>query len=194
MVISFFCCTFAPANKQQGTLADRLGNGLQNRVEQFDSARYLFSQSASVVLQPCGFFYPQISTDIIFYWIITDFILFFGTEIHSFFLKVTALLRDWNGLICLKAILKYRHGSLTLVKKSVLICANLWTKKLSGKENCELAPASRNHEVPWLYQCGAKSRVFEKAVSIRAKKHSPVPIIFNLHTEKVQLIINTDCS
>ena len=24
-----------------GTLADRLGNGLQNRVEQFDSARYL---------------------------------------------------------------------------------------------------------------------------------------------------------
>ena len=39
-----------------------------------------------------------------------------------------------------------------------------------------------------------KSRVFEKAVSIRAKKHSPVPIIFNLHTEKVQLIINTYCS
>ena len=27
---------------QFGTLADRLGNGLQNRVEQFDSARYLF--------------------------------------------------------------------------------------------------------------------------------------------------------
>ena len=26
-----------------GTLADRLGNGLQNRVEQFDSARYLLS-------------------------------------------------------------------------------------------------------------------------------------------------------
>ena len=25
----------------KGTLADRLGNGLQNRVEQFDSARYL---------------------------------------------------------------------------------------------------------------------------------------------------------
>lgn len=39
--------TFALAIKQQayGTLADRLGNGLQNRVEQFDSARYLqFSQ------------------------------------------------------------------------------------------------------------------------------------------------------
>ena len=35
--------TFALAIKQQayGTLADRLGNGLQNRVEQFDSARYL---------------------------------------------------------------------------------------------------------------------------------------------------------
>ena len=26
---------------KQGTLAERLGNGLQNRVEQFDSARYL---------------------------------------------------------------------------------------------------------------------------------------------------------
>ena len=35
--------TFALAIKQRcfGTLADRLGNGLQNRVEQFDSARYL---------------------------------------------------------------------------------------------------------------------------------------------------------
>ena len=30
------------SNKNKfGTLADRLGNGLQNRVEQFDSARYL---------------------------------------------------------------------------------------------------------------------------------------------------------
>lgn len=27
--------------KRNGTLADRLGNGLQNRLEQFDSARYL---------------------------------------------------------------------------------------------------------------------------------------------------------
>ena len=93
-------------------------------------------------------------------------------------LKGTAGLRDVNGLISLKAILKYRHGSLPQ----------------KNKLSRELAPASRNHEVPWLYQCGAKSRVFEKAVSIRAKKHSPVPIIFNLHTEKVQLIINTDCS
>ena len=56
------------------------------------------------------------------------------------------------------------------IKKSVLICANLWTKKLSGKESRELAQASRNHEVPWLYLCGAKSRVFEKAVDFRAKK------------------------
>ena len=137
-MISFFCCTFAPANKQQGTLADRLGNGLQNRVEQFDSARYLFSQSASVVLQPCGFFYPQISTDIIFYWIITDFILFFWHGNPQLFLKVTALLRDGNGLICLKAILKYRHGSLTLVKKSVLIYANLWTKNSVEKKTVNL--------------------------------------------------------
>ena len=35
---------FIPLHSQisNGTLADRLGNGLQNRVEQFDSARYLF--------------------------------------------------------------------------------------------------------------------------------------------------------
>ena len=33
-----YLCT---RKQEQGTLADRLGNGLQNRVEQFDSARYL---------------------------------------------------------------------------------------------------------------------------------------------------------
>lgn len=32
---------------QFGTLADRLGNGLQNRVEQFDSARYLSKLSGN---------------------------------------------------------------------------------------------------------------------------------------------------
>ena len=146
---------------------------------------------------PVLIFLSHFSTDYHRYNFLLDYHRFHSFFWHGnprLFLKVTALLRDGDGLICLKAILKYRHGSLTLVKKSVLICANLWTKKLSGKENRELAPASRNHEVPWLYQCGAKSRVFEKAVSIRAKKHSPVPIIFNLHTEKVQLIINTDCS
>ena len=31
----------------------------------------------------------------------------------------------------------------------MIICANLWTKKLSAKESRELAQASRNHEVPW---------------------------------------------
>ena len=37
---------FVPLHSQirNGTLADRLGNGLQNRVEQFDSARYLQRQ------------------------------------------------------------------------------------------------------------------------------------------------------
>ena len=41
--------TFALAIKQHayGTLADRLGNGLQNRVEQFDSARYLTREGVS---------------------------------------------------------------------------------------------------------------------------------------------------
>ena len=68
------------------------------------------------------------------------------------FKKGTAGLRNGNGFISLKAILKYRHGSLPQ----------------KNKLSRELAPASRNHEVPWLYQCGAKSRVFEKAVDFRA--------------------------
>jgi hypothetical protein len=32
---------FAPANKLKGTLAEWLGTGLQNRLQQFESARYL---------------------------------------------------------------------------------------------------------------------------------------------------------
>ena len=43
LVKLFFYITFATAiRKRNGTLADRLGNGLQNRVAQYDSARYLF--------------------------------------------------------------------------------------------------------------------------------------------------------
>ena len=48
------------------------------------------------------------------------------------FKKGTAGLRDGNGLISIKAILKYRHGSLP-----------------QSKLSRELAQASRNHEVPW---------------------------------------------
>ena len=59
------------------------------------------------------------------------------------------------------------------------ICDNLWTKKLSGKKSRELAPASCNHEVPWIYQCGAKSRVFEKAVDFRAQKMKNEEYILN---------------
>ena len=77
---------------------------------------------------------------------------FFRHGLTRLLKKDTAGLRDENGFISLKAILKYRHGSLPQ------------KKELSR----ELAPASRNHEVPWLYQCGAKSRVFEKAVDFRA--------------------------
>ncbi len=39
--ITIIYATFA-LTIAKGTLAERLGNGLQNRVEQFDSARYLF--------------------------------------------------------------------------------------------------------------------------------------------------------
>ena len=40
---------------KQGTLADRLGNGLQNRVEQFDSARYL-KKGGCIVMHDTPFF------------------------------------------------------------------------------------------------------------------------------------------
>ena len=62
------------------------------------------------------------------------------------FKKGTAGLRDRNGLICIKAILKYRHGSLPQ----------------KNKLSRELAQASRNHEVPWLIQCGAKPCLLKK--------------------------------
>ena len=50
-----------------------------------------------------------------------------------------------KGLICLKAILKYRHGSLP-----------------QSKLSRELAQASRNHEVPWINNNAQPSRVFLK--------------------------------
>ena len=68
------------------------------------------------------------------------------------FKKGTAGLRDGNGFISLKAILKYRHGSLPQ----------------KNKLSRELAQASRNHEVLWLIQCGAKPCLLKKAVSFRA--------------------------
>ena len=53
--------TFALAIKQQayGTLADRLGNGLQNRVEQFDSARYLNKKTELIKVLSSLFLYPS---------------------------------------------------------------------------------------------------------------------------------------
>ena len=33
-------------HRDNGALADRLGNGLQNRVEQFDSARHLIKKES----------------------------------------------------------------------------------------------------------------------------------------------------
>ena len=56
------------------------------------------------------------------------------------------------GLYMLKAILKYRHGSLAVLHSKP------WT--------CE---ASRNHEVPWIKSMRSQSRVFEKAVDFRAQ-------------------------
>ena len=40
-LVRLIICPIFATTKNNGTLADRLGNGLQNRVGQFDSARYL---------------------------------------------------------------------------------------------------------------------------------------------------------
>ena len=71
------------------------------------------------------------------------------------FKKDTAGLRDGKGFICIKAILKYRHGSLP-----------------QSKLSRGLAQASRNHEVPWININAEPSRAFikNKAVDFRAKK------------------------
>ena len=52
MVRLIICPIFA-TTKNNGTLADRLGNGLQNRVEQFDSARYLKTKSSHSISDGC---------------------------------------------------------------------------------------------------------------------------------------------
>ena len=48
-----------------------------------------------------------------------------------------------------------------MLKKSVKICANLWTKYSVEKKAVNLRAASRNHEVPWDINA-EPSRVFEK--------------------------------
>ena len=62
-------------------------------------------------------------------------------------------MRDGNGLICLKAILKYRHGSLPQSKLSRELAKQAVITKCRGK-----------------YQCGAKPCLLKKAVDFRAKK------------------------
>ena len=57
MVRLIICPIFA-TTKNNGTLADRLGNGLQNRVEQFDSARYLKTKSSHSISDDCFSFSP----------------------------------------------------------------------------------------------------------------------------------------
>ena len=89
------------------------------------------------------------------------------------FKKDTAGLRDGNGLICIKAILKYRHGSKNEEwrnnvrrPKGKPMAAACVESKLSR----ELAQASRNHEVPWIISMRSLAVSFlKKAVDLRAK-------------------------
>ena len=55
---SFFVIPLQPQISNYGTLADRLGNGLQNRVEQFDSARCLLKLG---IIYPKFFYFKCLS-------------------------------------------------------------------------------------------------------------------------------------
>ncbi len=47
-----YLCT---RKNENGTLTEWLGSGLQNRVQQFESARYLTNKSSSPHLESCSF-------------------------------------------------------------------------------------------------------------------------------------------
>ena len=67
--------------------------------------------------------------------------------------KDTAGCAMGKGFICIKAILKYSHGSFPQSKLSREIAKQAVTTKCRGE-----------------FLCGPKSRDFEKAVDFRAKK------------------------
>ena len=70
------------------------------------------------------------------------------------FKKGTAGLRDGNGLFCIKAILKYRHGSLPQKSKlSRELAKQAVTTKCRGK-----------------YPCGAKPCLFKKKPCLSVPK------------------------
>ena len=90
----------------------------------------------------------------------TDYL---GTDGHGFF-KGTAGLRDVNGLISIKAILKYRHGSLAQP-------LGVWAFRPRPAYKANQAVNLRKQAVITKYRGASmrsQSRAFEKAVSIRA--------------------------
>ena len=48
---------------KNGVLTERLGNGLQNRVERFDSARHLFKKRKFIHLNFLFFFYTPLASE-----------------------------------------------------------------------------------------------------------------------------------
>ena len=56
------------------------------------------------------------------------------------------------------------------IKKSVIICANLWTKNSVEKKAVNLRKQAVTTKCRGEFQCGAKNRDFEKAVDFRALK------------------------
>ena len=57
-MVGLIICPICATTKNNGTLADRLGNVLQNRVEQFDAARYLKTKSSHSISNGCFSFSP----------------------------------------------------------------------------------------------------------------------------------------
>ena len=80
------------------------------------------------------------------------------------FKKDTAGCAMGKGFICIKAILKYRHGWLRIgCVKGKLSCG-----PLQSKLSREIAKQAVTTKCRGEFLCGAKSRDFEKAVDFRA--------------------------
>ena len=69
-----------------------------------------------------------------------------------------------KGFICIKAILKYRHGSLRIG----CVQGKLSCDPLQSKLSREIAKQAVTTKCRGEFLCGAKSRDFEKAVDFRA--------------------------
>ena len=140
-MFTFLLRTFALAFKHNGALTKRLCGGLQNRIEQFDSATHLTMKSASCRLSStCGFLlfivfpllsvFPRHSYKALF--------------LRHSYIASTPFLQCLNGILTLFP----RHSYKTPIPKLPII--DFFQKKFEkylvvSKKGCTFAPAFKKH-------------------------------------------------